>query len=84
AHGNTGWEGGGVELAGEESKKCVDCHNPHNPRIALLDITKPHPSPKFFSGFNPADIPPMPLALIGISLSILAAAGFAASRVVKR
>ena len=25
--------------------KCSDCHDPHQPQIALLGITKPHPEP---------------------------------------
>ena len=25
---------------------CSSCHDPHQPQIALLDITKPHPAPK--------------------------------------
>ena len=26
--------------------KCTGCHDPHQPQIALLDITKPHPAPQ--------------------------------------
>ncbi len=25
--------------------KCTDCHNPHQPQVALLGITQPHPAP---------------------------------------
>ncbi len=40
------WEEGTHGLPGMVAvARCVSCHDPHQPQIALLDITKPHPPP---------------------------------------
>lgn len=46
------WMEGTHGVPGQPGVKCTDCHNPHAPQIALLNITRPHPPP----------IPPPPLA----------------------
>ncbi len=55
------------------TERCSDCHNPHQPQIALLDITRPHPPPA------PSPSPPSPefLVMLGVSLLLAIAVGVA-------
>ncbi len=47
--------------------KCTICHNPHQPQIALLDITKSHPIPT-----SPPPLPPFKAwIMLGIFLLLL-------------
>jgi len=76
-HGVPAWKEGEPGIPGAEKVKCVNCHEPHQPQIALLNITKPHPLP--------APSPPPPpsglLIMLGISLLLIIVVGVA---VVKR
>lgn len=56
--------------------KCSECHDPHKPQIALLDITKPHPAPAPPPPAPPADI----LMITGISVLFLTGVGVVVSR----
>jgi NAD-dependent SIR2 family protein deacetylase len=55
---------------------CADCHEPHQPQIVLLGITKPHPSP--------VESPPSPpfqtLIIVGTSLIVLIGIGVMLAR----
>ncbi len=51
--------------------KCTSCHNQHQPQIALLDITKPHPEAQLSSSPPSDEL----LKIFGISLLLLIAAG---------
>ena len=73
-HGVSAWKEGDTTTRGSEKVACLSCHDPHEPRIVLTNITKPHPSPV-------PDSPEMPLqtvAMVGISLVILVGLGVAA------
>ncbi len=72
-HGVPSWTEGGPAISGAENTKCTGCHDPHQPQIALLGITKAHP---------PAQPPPAPpstelLVMLGISLLLVIAVGIA-------
>ncbi len=66
-HGIPAWKEGVPAMSGADKAKCTDCHNPHQPQIALLNITKSHPPP--------APSPPSPstelLIILGISLVLV-------------
>ena len=63
-HGMPSWEEGIVEIHGIQKVGCISCHNPHQPQVVLLGITKPPPAP--------AHLPPPPpvelLLMLGIAL----------------
>ncbi len=71
------WKDGthGVKAAATQIK-CSECHDPHKPQVALLDITKPHPAPAPPPPAPPADI----LMITGISVLFLAGIGVIVSR----
>jgi len=62
------WKEGTHGISGTVAEvKCTSCHNPHQPQIALLDITKSHPAPT-----PPPPPPPVkPLIVLGIFLLLL-------------
>ncbi len=69
-HGMPSWLEGTVEVHGITTERvgCISCHDPHQPQITLLNITKPHPAP-----VPPSPAPPTQLlAILGISLAALA------------
>ena len=47
--------------------ECAYCHDPHQPRIALLDITRPHPPPA------PSPSPPATALFVMLGTSLLLA-----------
>jgi len=69
-HGFPGFEAGKPVGASEPQTNCTTCHNPHQPRMVLTNITKPHP--------EPAPAPPAPpkdaLMILGISLAVVGGA----------
>ena len=69
-HGFPGFQSGKPVGATEPQTNCTTCHNPHQPRMVLTNITKPHP--------DPAPAPPAPpkdaLMILGISLAVVAGA----------
>lgn len=44
-HGIPTWQETGLEVSADDKVKCTACHNPHQPQIALTNITKDHPPP---------------------------------------
>ncbi len=76
-HGVPAWKGGEPEVASGERIKCVNCHEPHQPQVVLLNITKPHPLPEPSPPAPPTDL----LIILGVSLLVVVAGGIA---VVKR
>ncbi len=69
-HGFPGFQAGKPVGASEPQTTCTTCHDPHEPRVVLTSITKPHPAP--------APAPPAPpkdaLMMLGISLAVVAGA----------
>ncbi|MDP3879726.1 MAG: hypothetical protein Q8Q07_05405 [Dehalococcoidales bacterium] len=63
-HGVPAWGEETLEAHGVEQVRCAGCHNPHQPQLALLNITKPHPA----SAPDPPSPPGELLAIVGISL----------------
>ena len=74
-HGVPTWKEGDFANRGIEKPKCASCHDPHQPQITLLNITKPHPQPA------PSPPPPSaePLIILGISLLLVIVVGIAAA-----
>ncbi len=70
-HGAPAWQEGIVEIHGTGRVGCIGCHDPHQPQIALLNITKPHPEPA------PSPSPPSTglLVIVGISVLLVIAVG---------
>ncbi len=68
-HGIAAWKEGVPANPGADKAKCADCHDPHQPQIALLNITKPHPATQ------PSPSPPSVelLVMLGISLLLIIA-----------
>ncbi len=66
-HGVPAWKEGEPEIRSTEKARCTSCHNPHQPQIALLDITKPHPPP----APSPPPLPTELLIILGISLLVI-------------
>ncbi len=75
-HGMPSWEEGIVEIHGVRQITCISCHNPHQPQVVLLGITKPHPSP----ALPPPPPPVQPLIMLGIALLITIGIGVAVTR----
>ncbi len=75
-HGVPAWKEGEPSIPGAGQVKCANCHSPHQPQIALLNITKPHPPPAPL----PPSPPVQPLIMLGISLLLMIAAGVAVAR----
>ena len=75
-HGVPAWKEGEPVIPGVDKAKCVNCHEPHQPQIVLLNITKPHPPP--------APSPPSPpsglLIMLGISLLLIIVVGVAVAK----
>jgi len=75
-HGIPAWKEGEPQIFGSEKVPCVNCHEPHQPQVPLINITKPHPAP------TPA--PPEPplqlLSILGISLLVTIGLGIAVTR----
>lgn len=69
-HGSLEWKEGEPGVPGAMKKTCIDCHDPHQPQIVLLSITKPHPEP----APSPASLPGTPFKVLGLVL--LAVIGF--------
>ena len=64
----TAWQEGTHGIPGTvAATPCAGCHNPHQPQIALLDITKPPPPPLA----SKYPIPQKALSIIGISVAAL-------------
>ncbi len=75
-HGMPSWKEGAVEVHGVQQVGCISCHDPHQPQIALLNITKPHPPPT-----PPPPSPPFELLImLGIALVPMIAVGVAVVR----
>ena len=66
-HGFPGYEAGMLSGDPSTSTNCTTCHNPHEPRIILSNITLPHPDPVPAPPSPPKD----PLIILGISVGIL-------------
>ena len=75
-HGVPAWKEGEPAIFGGEKVICANCHDPHQPQVPLLNITKPHPAP------TPSPPPPplQLLAILGISLVITTGIGIAVTR----
>lgn len=78
-HGISAWKVGVSATAGDEQVwtyfaplNCPECHDPHQPQIALLDITKPHPPPALSSSSPPSVVLS---AVLGGSLLLTMALG---------
>ncbi len=65
------WREGETALLGVEEIGCINCHEPHQPQIALLDITKSHP----LSSPSPPPPPGELLAIVGIALLLTTGIG---------
>jgi hypothetical protein len=69
-HGFPGFKAGMPAGNDGSQTTCTACHNPHQPRVVLANITKPHPAA--------APAPPAPpkdaLIMLGISLAVVAVA----------
>lgn len=65
------WQERQPTIPGTDRVKCNYCHDPHQPQIAFLNITKPHPPPTS----SPPSLPVDPLIIGGISLLVMMAAG---------
>lgn len=70
-HGVPAWKQGEPGISGAEEVKCVNCHEPHQPQVALLNITELHPP----SAPSPPPPPVQPLIILGISLLLIITAG---------
>lgn len=70
-HGIPAWKGVSVEIDGAQRVGCTSCHDPHQPQVALLGITKPHPLP----APPPPPSPVEPLIILGISLLLVMGVG---------
>ncbi len=66
-HGVPAWKEGEPEIRGSGKVRCIGCHDPHQPQIALLNITKLHPP----SAPPPPPPPTEPLIMLGISLLLI-------------
>ena len=75
-HGVAGWKEGDPAFFGSEKVKCTNCHDPHQPQMPLLGITKPHPAP----APSPPEPPSELLKIIGISLALTIGIGIAVVR----
>ncbi len=75
-HGVPTWQEEGSAIPTTDKAKCTECHDPHQPQIVLLDITKPHP-PEAPSPLQP---PAVPLIVLGGSLLLLVALGVMAKK----
>ena len=75
-HGVPAWKEGEPALFGSDKVICANCHDPHQPQVPLLNITKPHPAP------TPAAPPPpvQLLTILGISLLVTTGLGIAVTR----
>lgn len=70
------WQEGTHGIPGPSTEKCTDCHEPHQPQLAFVNITRPHTENKLF-------IPPPPVELlqvVGVSLLLLVIAGVVVAR----
>jgi hypothetical protein len=67
-HGFAGYKSGMPVDSSGGATDCTTCHNPHEPRIALSGVTKPHPAP----APAPPDPPKDLLIMFGISLVVVA------------
>jgi hypothetical protein len=70
-HGVPTWTEAELAEPDAEKAKCINCHEPHQPQIALLNITQPHPLPEP----APPSLPTEPLIVLGISLFIVIVGG---------
>ena len=70
------WKEGTHGIPGPSTEKCTSCHDPHQPQIALLNITEPHPPSA------PSPSPPSAelLIMLGISLLLIIAIGVAVAK----
>ena len=75
-HGVPAWKEGEPAIFGGEKVKCTNCHDPHEPQMPLLNLTKPHPAPVQSSPPPPTQL----LAIIGISALAAAGIGIAISK----
>ncbi len=75
-HGIPAWKEGVPAIPGTEKAKCADCHDPHQPQIALLNITEPHPPPAPTSSSSSVPL----LVILGISLLVVIGIGVAVLR----
>lgn len=61
------WKEATHGVPGQPGVKCTECHSPHAPQIAPLNITEPHPPPIP----SPSPAPPIaPFAVFAIALAI--------------
>lgn len=60
------WKEGTHGIPSADKGECTDCHDPHQPQVALLDITIPHPP----ATSPPPTSPTVPLPLFAIGLSV--------------
>ncbi len=70
-HGVPLWQETGLVIPTTDKVKCTECHDPHQPQIVLLGITKPHPPEAPSPPQPPADM----LIVLGGSLLFLAVVG---------
>ncbi len=75
-HGVPAWKAGEPAVPGAEKARCVNCHEPHQPQIALLNITQPHPPAEP----SPPPPPTQALIMLGIALLVIVAVGVAVTR----
>jgi mono/diheme cytochrome c family protein len=68
-HGVPAWKEGNLAIRSTEKARCTSCHDPHQPQLVFLNLTKPHPPPQ------PSPSPPsnVLLVLLGTSLLLVAA-----------
>jgi nitrate/TMAO reductase-like tetraheme cytochrome c subunit len=71
------WQEGTHGFAGTVAAvKCTGCHDPHQPKITFVNITKPHPEPA-----PPPPAPPVNLvAIFAVSLAVMITVGVIGAR----
>ena len=75
-HGVPAWKEGEPLLFGSEKVPCVNCHEPHQPQVPLVNITKPHPIPTP----APPQAPLQLMAIVGAAMAIVTVLGIAVTR----
>ena len=70
-HGVPAWKDGEPGFPGAVKKLCVECHDPHQPQIVLLSLTKLHPE----AVPPPPSLPGMQFGVLGGALLLAIGVG---------